>query len=524
MRNVARRNQQNKKALEIRLRTDDGREKVLTPGESLRLGRGKSNDFVIADSKVSRFHAFLNVEEESVILSDLGSLNGTFINDSQISVPSPVHDGDVVRVGDCRISVCFLNASSGAVEQEDPRTVTDMERVVLTVLVVDVCGFSRISKVAPALEVTSALRAWLTMVEEVVTEHHGRVDKYLGDGVMAIWSGAERDAARFADNAFDAGNVILRRTMELPWSYAEQVPWRCRAVASSGLALIGGVGGDSRREVAVLGDAVNNAFWLEACASRIGATFILSEETARLLGPQTEIREYGTVTLEEPKGTPTVFTVDLSLQPEILTTARESVYAKLRQNPLVVEAFRSLARELRPELCFHDVFHSEDVFAEAVDFAFEEGCSERELELIGIAAAYHDLGYLTRREKHEQLSAARAEEAMRASSQYSEEEVQVVLKMILDTELYPTPEDEAQKVTTSLSKYLLDADLSNFGRADFFDRLECLRAEQNDELQPLLKRTLTVFGDHEWLCEAAKRRRQQGKLRNADRLRALIES
>lgn len=66
----------------------------------LHLGRDKENAIVVADQKVSRRHASLVPIEETYILTDLGSANGTFLNGVQIAQPTRLKHLDRLTVGD----------------------------------------------------------------------------------------------------------------------------------------------------------------------------------------------------------------------------------------------------------------------------------------------------------------------------------------------------------------------------------------------------------------------------------------
>ena len=76
-----------------------GREHPLT-GESIIIGRALENDIVITSKRVSREHARVRREGWRVILDDLGSTNGTFLNDERVLASQELHDGDRVTVGD----------------------------------------------------------------------------------------------------------------------------------------------------------------------------------------------------------------------------------------------------------------------------------------------------------------------------------------------------------------------------------------------------------------------------------------
>jgi len=66
----------------------------------IELGRDKGNSVVVADQKVSRWHASLAPIDDSYILSDKGSANGTYLNGVLISQPIRLKDKDRVTIGD----------------------------------------------------------------------------------------------------------------------------------------------------------------------------------------------------------------------------------------------------------------------------------------------------------------------------------------------------------------------------------------------------------------------------------------
>src|SRR5262245_21277202 len=69
--------------------------------QPLVLGRGEDADVRIQDNSVSRRHARVEPGSDGYMVLDLGSTNGTFVNDKQLENPTPLHDGDYLRVGNC---------------------------------------------------------------------------------------------------------------------------------------------------------------------------------------------------------------------------------------------------------------------------------------------------------------------------------------------------------------------------------------------------------------------------------------
>jgi DNA-binding response OmpR family regulator len=76
-----------------------GREHPLT-GEAITIGRAVENDVVITSKRVSREHARVRCEGRRVTLEDLGSTNGTFLNDERVLTPVQLRDEDRIKIGD----------------------------------------------------------------------------------------------------------------------------------------------------------------------------------------------------------------------------------------------------------------------------------------------------------------------------------------------------------------------------------------------------------------------------------------
>jgi pSer/pThr/pTyr-binding forkhead associated (FHA) protein len=84
-------------------RDPTGREHFLV-GDTLTIGRAVESDIVITSRRVSREHARVSCEGRRVILVDLDSTNGTFLNDERVLAPIELRDGDSVSIGDVILS------------------------------------------------------------------------------------------------------------------------------------------------------------------------------------------------------------------------------------------------------------------------------------------------------------------------------------------------------------------------------------------------------------------------------------
>jgi DNA-binding response OmpR family regulator len=76
-----------------------GREHPLTD-DTITIGRAIENDIVITSKRVSREHTRVRREGWRAILEDLGSTNGTFLNDERVLTPVELHDEDRITIGD----------------------------------------------------------------------------------------------------------------------------------------------------------------------------------------------------------------------------------------------------------------------------------------------------------------------------------------------------------------------------------------------------------------------------------------
>ncbi|KRA38277.1 hypothetical protein ASD81_06425 [Nocardioides sp. Root614] len=81
----------------------DGRRLMLT-SSGLRIGRVTRNDLVLADPSVSRHHCAISATKRGFVVTDLQSTHGTHVNDDRLEASRLLVDGDVLRVGDTKIS------------------------------------------------------------------------------------------------------------------------------------------------------------------------------------------------------------------------------------------------------------------------------------------------------------------------------------------------------------------------------------------------------------------------------------
>src|SRR5258705_5434233 len=74
------------------------REFVLMEGATASIGRSSTNDISIPERHVSRQHAVIAFRDGIFTIADLGSANGTFVNDRRLTDPFPLAHGDIIRL------------------------------------------------------------------------------------------------------------------------------------------------------------------------------------------------------------------------------------------------------------------------------------------------------------------------------------------------------------------------------------------------------------------------------------------
>jgi pSer/pThr/pTyr-binding forkhead associated (FHA) protein len=97
--------------LHILLRDGSVVERDLNKAET-RLGKGPQNDIILADASVSGAHAMISFADGRFTLSDLGSRNGTLLNEARVSEPRPLHHGDLIKMGHCAITFRLKEAET----------------------------------------------------------------------------------------------------------------------------------------------------------------------------------------------------------------------------------------------------------------------------------------------------------------------------------------------------------------------------------------------------------------------------
>jgi len=122
--------------------SSEKREFVLAEGATASIGRSPSNDISIPERHVSRQHAVIAFRDGIFMISDLGSANGTFVNDRRLEDPFPLAHGDIIR-----LYVPILNFSAMVTDEDQ-----ESARKTGSLIVPPVGGAARLSVTSGAQE------------------------------------------------------------------------------------------------------------------------------------------------------------------------------------------------------------------------------------------------------------------------------------------------------------------------------------------------------------------------------------
>jgi adenylate cyclase len=180
----------------------------------------------------------------------------------------------------------FVGKKFAADISEEQHISLSGSRQLVTILFSDIRGFTAFCEEKDPAVVVDLLNEYMGGMVKVIVNYHGNVNKFIGDGILAIFS--DEDGTISGDHALRA----VRCGTEMV-----QLPGRFRTGVGihTGFAVVGNVGSQDKMEYTVLGDTVNLASRLESLNKEMKTQLILSEATRELLNGQFETVYLGDV-------------------------------------------------------------------------------------------------------------------------------------------------------------------------------------------------------------------------------------
>jgi adenylate cyclase len=248
---------------------------------SCALGRSTTNQVVLADNKISRRHAIVHCQgDHEYWLVDLGSSNGTYLNGRRLAQPTRLRDQDRIAVGPFQLAFRQpLTAGTRSNDTLTGMTITDIKTVKCWLLIADIIGSTELSRKLSADELPMVTGRWLAACKQIVDDHGGSINKFLGDGFFAYWTEG--------DNTLPSVAQALTQLKELQ---AQSTP-QFRLVLHHGPVSMGGTA--SMGEESLLGNEVNFVFRMEKLAGGMGAACLMSQAAQELLKPHLPVSSAG---------------------------------------------------------------------------------------------------------------------------------------------------------------------------------------------------------------------------------------
>jgi len=153
------------------------------------------------------------------------------------------------------------------------------ERRQVTVLFADIKGFTALSEKMEPEKVVEMLNIFFTEMVELVFQHQGTLDKYLGDALMAEF-GVPVEIPDAPFQAVACSLAMHRRLQEMQASRLTPIQGM-RIGINTGEAIVGNIGSDKRMDFTVVGDVVNVAARLQELSKELEADILVSEATFR---------------------------------------------------------------------------------------------------------------------------------------------------------------------------------------------------------------------------------------------------
>ncbi len=249
------------------------------------IGRSPDASIRLLDGGVSRQHATIRRDGALYWVSDLGSANGSFVNDVAVTTARALRHGDRVQFGTSIFVFDSMeeerpHGETGNVSTQSLHTIAlPVKTVKATLLVGDLRNFTALSAQLSAEEVATMLREWYADCENIIKSRDGIIDKFIGDGVFAYWPGDDisvrlkaTEAAKLLSGP-EAGNSPKRKWLRENMN----LEVHCHIGLNIGDVALGAMG---RGNNTAVGEAVNVTFRIESLTRKlqvpmlVGAPFL----------------------------------------------------------------------------------------------------------------------------------------------------------------------------------------------------------------------------------------------------------
>jgi adenylate cyclase len=276
------------------------------------IGRAPGNQISLPeDTAASRQHAMIRLQgEQEYYLIDLGSANGTVLNDKLLIGPTLLRTGDRIRVGETLMRFELIGPSPEEQRQLNnslmEKTRVAWHMATMVILVCDIRNFTRIGELLAPDQLAKFLGSWFRRAGEIIMGLGGVVDKFIGDAVMAYWQVDTKNPVGAQENAVKAAILMHQEARQIQLPGHEDFEFRVGVGINQGLVSSGSVG-VSQRDSTITGDSVTLAFRLESACKVKKMPIIVGADLFQGLGERFKFIPLGQVKLKGKTTSPEAY-------------------------------------------------------------------------------------------------------------------------------------------------------------------------------------------------------------------------
>lgn len=228
----------------------------------------------------------LSIENNTIIPILLSSIIGIYL--LRLLFKRPSKDIDPLRFFHGHVGDELLNR----IKNHNQKITFSGEEKLITVMFVDIRGFTKMSESFSNKKVFKVLNEYLGKISEIIVENNGMIDKYLGDGVMAIW-GAPIYSKHQASES-------LKAAYEIKKAFDTEAV-KVGIGINTGPAMLGNVGRENIKSYTAIGDTVNLSARVESLNKLYGSSILFTENTKKKLLTESKFASKGAIYREIDK-------------------------------------------------------------------------------------------------------------------------------------------------------------------------------------------------------------------------------
>ncbi len=176
----------------------------------------------------------------------------------------------------------------------EDESLLDGEARIVSVLMADIRGFTALASRLPAKEVVALLNDYFGVMTEVITTHHGSVNKFMGDGLLAVFGAPMSHLENQANSVLAAVDMLgALDAINERWSGRLGQTIAIGVGINTGEVVVGNVGSAARVDYTVIGDTVNVASRIEELTHSHPNTILISQSTCDAVGAVVETKPWG---------------------------------------------------------------------------------------------------------------------------------------------------------------------------------------------------------------------------------------